>query len=68
MASDVRLTTPAKAGLLALLLWSAGWKAASVWRAARDGDRRWYAALWIVNSAGLLDAIYLFVVSPRRRR
>lgn len=46
--------------LLAVLVsWSLGWKAVSLWHAARDGSKPWYSALLLVNSAGILDAIYI---------
>jgi len=50
--------------LLAVLVsWSLGWKAVSLWHAARDGSKPWYSALLLVNSAGILDAIYIFKFS-----
>lgn len=59
-----------RAGLSVLVVWSLGWKAVSLWHAARDGSKPWYAALLLVNSAGILDAIYLFRLSSwgRARR
>ena len=60
------LSRAQQTGLGLLVLWSLGWKGASLWRAARDGSRPWFIALLLVNSAGLLDALYLFRVSPRR--
>lgn len=59
------LTRGQQAGIGLLVLWSLGWKGASLWRAARDGNRPWFVGLLLVNSAGLLDALYLFRVSPR---
>ncbi|GAA0998444.1 DUF5652 family protein [Subtercola frigoramans] len=54
--------------LAVVMVWGLAWKAASLWRAARNDSRPWFAALFLVNSAGILDAIYLFVVSPIARR
>lgn len=55
----------AKSKLLGLLFaWSLAWKAASLWRAAGDKSVPWFATLFVVNSAGILDALYLFKFSP----
>jgi hypothetical protein len=59
------LTRGQQAGIGLLVLWSLAWKGASLWRAARDGNRPWFVGLLLVNSAGLLDALYLFRVSRR---
>jgi len=46
-----------------MMVWSAFWKGLSLWHAARRGDIRWFIALLILNTAGILDAIYLFLVA-----
>jgi len=55
--------------MLALLgvfmVWSIVWKAIALWFAARDGKPWWFAALWIINTAGLLEILYIFVVRKR---
>ena len=51
----------------ALVAMSLAWKAASLWRAAKDDSKPWFATLFVVNSAGILDALYLFKISPSRR-
>lgn len=50
----------------ALVVMSLAWKAASLWRAAKDDSKPWFATLFVVNSAGILDALYLFKISPAR--
>lgn len=36
-------------------------KGFALWRAARRGQQIWFVALLVVNSAGILPAIYLFL-------
>ncbi len=48
------------------VLWSLPWKGWALWKAAKRGDTWWFVALFLVNTVGLLDMIYLFVVSERR--
>ena len=50
-----------------LLLWSLPWKAASTWRAARNGSKPWFVVLFVTNTAGILDALYLFKLGAHRR-
>jgi hypothetical protein len=50
-----------------LAAWTLAWKGASMWRAARDGSKPWFAALLVTNTAGILDALYLFKFSASRR-
>jgi hypothetical protein len=55
--------------VVSVVAWSLAWKGASLWRAANEGSKPWFITLLISNTAGVLDAIYLFGVStPRRRR
>ncbi|ERG64518.1 MULTISPECIES: DUF5652 family protein [Agrococcus] len=56
-----------RAGIAAAALWGLAWKGASLWRAAQDGSKPWFATLLVTNTLGVLDAVYLFGVSRRRR-
>lgn len=53
--------------LFAVLLWSALWKGIALWKAARLRDLWWFAALFIVNTVGILEILYIFVFSKRSR-
>ncbi len=43
-----------------LLIWSVAWKLVSLWKSARHGQKIWFAVLFLINSVGILDLIYLF--------
>lgn len=51
--------------LTVLMLWSAVWKAFAVYRAGRVKDPVWAVVLCILNTAGILEILYLFVFSKR---
>ena len=54
--------------LLALLaVWSLVWKGLALWRAAELGSKPWFIVMMIVNTAGILEIIYLFAVAPRKK-
>lgn len=50
-------------------VWEMIWKGFALWRAARNRDIFWFVLLILINSAGLLPAVYLFYISksPRKR-
>ena len=52
---------------LAVLAWSLYWKGMALWKAAHKGDKKWFVALLIVNTAGVLDLLYLYVFSKDKK-
>ena len=54
--------------LMLLVAWSLMWKAIAVWRAARNNQLGWFIALFIVNTVGLLEIMYLLLFSKKRQR
>jgi len=56
------LTTPV---LIVLVLWSLAWKGVALWRAARRRQLGWYVVLLVVNTVGILEIIYIFLVARR---
>lgn len=53
----------AGAGLLILVLWSVLWKGLALWHSSRRGQPWWFVILLVVNTAGILELIYLFGVA-----
>jgi hypothetical protein len=51
--------------LLLLVAWSLPWKGMALWRSARGGQKVWFIVLLLLNTVGLLEIIYLFVIAPR---
>lgn len=49
--------------LFVLMIWSLVWKGLSLWKSARLGHKPWFVAMLIINTAGILDILYLFVFS-----
>ena len=59
---------PAQIVLISVLAaWTLAWKGASLWHAAKDDSKPWFIALLLSNTAGLLDALYIFRVSRTRK-
>ena len=49
--------------VLFLTFWSLPWKGIALWKAARRDQLVWFIALLIINTAGLLEIIYIFFVA-----
>ncbi len=45
--------------LLAVAIWSLAWKGVALWFAARNYQKKWFIALLILNTLGLLEIAYL---------
>lgn len=52
--------------LIALGLWTLPWKGWSLWKSARQNDKWWFFALLVINTAGLLEILYIFVFSKKK--
>lgn len=50
--------------LLLLLAWSVVWKGLALWKAARRNEKGWFIALLVINILGLLEMLYIFVITP----
>ncbi|HOV78604.1 MAG TPA: DUF5652 family protein [Bacillota bacterium] len=53
--------------LLGLVIaWSVLWKGIALWHAARNNQLAWYVFLIIVNTAGILEIVYLLFFRKRK--
>jgi hypothetical protein len=52
--------------IMLMLVWSSVWKLIALWQAARRDQIGWYLLLAILNTAGILEIIYIFAIAPRR--
>lgn len=50
---------------MVLLLWVFPWKGYALWLAARNGHKKWFIALLILNTLAILDIIYIFTVGRK---
>jgi len=53
--------------LVPVLIWSLFWKGWALWLAARNGSKPWFIALLVVNTAGILDILYIFVFGKQKK-
>lgn len=43
-------------------LWTLFWKGLALWNASKRGEKVWFVVLLAVNSLGILEIVYLFLV------
>jgi predicted membrane channel-forming protein YqfA (hemolysin III family) len=52
--------------LLILAVWSIVWKIYAVWFAAKHNQKKWFLAMIILNTAGILEIFYVFKILKKR--
>ncbi len=50
---------------LLLALWSLPWKGYALWLAARNKHKYWFIALLLINTAAILEIIYIFAIGRK---
>jgi methionyl-tRNA synthetase len=53
--------------IIVLALWSTIWKGFALYRAGANRSTPWFITLFILNTAGILEILYLFVFSKRTK-
>lgn len=43
-----------------LIVWSLAWKGLALYNSARNEEKRWFVAILILNTVGILEIAYLF--------
>lgn len=54
--------------LVLLMLWTLPWKGVALYKAARNKSKWWFVILLIVNTAGILEILYIFIFSKRKSK
>lgn len=52
--------------LLILLTWSIYWKGRGLWKAAKNDSKKWFVALLVINTLGILEILYIYVFSKKK--
>ena len=46
--------------------WVVYWKYRALWKAAHLGDKKWFIALLIINTLGILEILYIYTFSKNK--
>ncbi len=52
--------------IVPLLIWSIFWKAYGVWTASKNDHKKWFVALLVLNTLGILEIFYLFKIAKKK--
>lgn len=47
-------------GLLAITAWEMTWKGIGMWKASQKKQLKWFIAIFVINSLGLLPIFYMY--------
>lgn len=64
--NDVDISTAWIIVIVAVAIWELLWKAIALWKAASNKQTGWFVVLLLLNTAGILPLIYIFVVDKDR--
>lgn len=48
-----------------IVLWTLPWKGAALWKAARQNNKNWFIALFLLNTLAILEILYIFKFSKK---
>lgn len=54
--------------IIATALWTIPWKGIALWKAARNGDRIWFIIILVANTLAILEIIYIFFFSKKKKQ
>lgn len=49
----------------AVLIWVLAWKGVALWTAAKANSKKWFVALLVINTLGILDILYIYCFSNK---
>ncbi len=49
--------------VILFVLWSIFWKGIALWNASKRGEKWWFIALLVINTFGILEIFYIFLVA-----
>jgi len=52
--------------LIPILLWILPWKGIALWKAARNGHKKWFIVLLAVNTLAILEIVYIFYFAKKK--
>jgi hypothetical protein len=53
--------------LIIVVLWDVVWKGIALWKSSKAGSLKWFVALLLLNTAGLLPILYLLFFAKKKR-
>lgn len=68
MATVLYVSPTEKIVIAILMVWSLVWKGLALWKAAHREEKKWFVALLVLNTLGILEILYLYVFSKEEKK
>lgn len=52
--------------VLPILVWTLFWKGCALWIAVKNNKGWWFLAILVLNTAGILEIIYIFAIAKKK--
>jgi len=52
--------------IVLIVLWVLPWKGVALWKAAKNGNKKWFIVLLILNTLAILEILYIFVFGKKK--
>jgi len=49
-----------------ILIWALFWKSFALWIAVKSDQKKWFVALLVLNTFGILELIYIFYIAKKK--
>ncbi len=53
--------------ILVLVFWELFWKGIALWKAARNDQKYWFIAMLVLNTAGILPILYIYIFQSGKK-
>ena len=48
-----------------IIIWVLFWKGYALWTTVKNNDKKWFIAILVLNTLGILEIIYVFYVAKK---
>ncbi len=52
--------------IVLFILWVLPWKGVALWKAAKNGDKKWFIVLLVLNTLAILEILYIFIFGKKK--
>jgi hypothetical protein len=49
------------------IFWLLPWKGVALWKAARNSHKKWFIALFLLNTFSILEILYIFIFAKKKK-
>jgi len=54
--------------IVVIVVWEVIWKGIAMWKSARNNQIRWFIAILLLNTAGILPIVYIQWFQKKRKK